>query len=472
MEFEINIILESFATLLECCRKYRIEGQHSKAYHCYLTAMMVFNRLSELENKTNVKIFKGVLPQGPLNGYYAFLEEFTIFSFYLNKVKEGLLMADKLLFSYNAGVLTNKNQIANNQRFYMASLGSVAHDKKRIRVKCAEFYNELNPSIISVKGGYLMNCRTSNFGVKPGGIYYTRTPDGIVNTKNYILELDNNFNIKSQIEIIDRSKCDEFNVRPIKGLEDVIIFIHQDELWCTCTTLDTNPEGIPQITLCKLTYCKGGTDRTDRTDRIEKTEEVELSKEIHTEFPAGAYEIHTKRPMYLIEDNRAEKNWLPFSHSDQIKFIYSYSPTRIRIPVGTSVEITKELGYLSTELLIINDTQLNFDRFRGSGGPVMLETQNGSGWLIVVHEVSWCQDQSRIYTHRFVLMNNKFEIIKISDPWFFEAHGIEFCRSMCLKGNNLVLTCGLKDEEAWCYIIDKNKVLSGLRELKDFGLGL
>lgn len=180
------------------------------------------------------------------------------------------------------------------------------------------------------------------------------------------------------------------------------------------------------------------------------------------------YQVQVKRPINFIEDNRCEKNWLPFSHGTQINFIYSYSPTKIRIPVGNEITISKETGCLDTELLVSNDTQFDFERFRGSGGPVMLETANGMVWLIVVHEVSWCPDKSRIYTHRFVIMDANYKITGISDPWFFESHGIEFCRSMCLKGDNLVLTCGLRDEEAWCYIIRKDKVISMLHDLKEF----
>jgi len=83
-------------------------------------------------------------------------------------------------------------------------------------------------------------------------------------------------------------------------------------------------------------------------------------------------------------------------------------------------------------------------------------------------EVSWCQDESRIYTHRFVLLNDKFEITKLSDPWYFENHGIEFCRGMCVKKGELIITCGIKDEEAWCYVCDIKEVMVSMKELSTF----
>jgi len=426
--------LEIINFLLGECQRFRVEGQSRKAYCCYLLACDKLD-ISH-ENPSVNKVYA--------NQIYKLLEEFTIFSYYINDntKKQGLRISDQLIFDYNCFNIINKGQISNNQRFYMKKLEYI--DKKRIQVNHDNEYLEMNPSIISNRSGYIMNCRTSNFGVKPGGVYYSKSTDGIVNTKNYILELDREFKIKSQVPLIDESIYDEYNTRPIKGLEDVIIFMHNDELWCTCTTLDTHPSGVPQISLCKIDFV------------------------MHDDSNEDEYVIKIKRPMNLLQSGRPEKNWLPFSHEDMIKFVYGYSPTQIRTPSSNLVNICKELGYLDTNLLTSNDTHLNFDRFRGSAGPLMIEMDGTRMWLIVVHEVSWCLDKSRIYTHRFVLLTLDFKIIKLSDPWYFEQHGIEFCRGMCSYKDTIILTCGLKDEEAWCYILDKKKVLESLHDLDKF----
>lgn len=439
MELQDDIIVKQLKDSVHKCGLCRNKGENTDAYKNYIEGMESFKLLASMEKK-----YGKILTSDIMRDFYILLQEFTIFAFYVNKCKDGLELSDQLLLNRIPDNIINKNLIARNQSFYMSPLSNICIDKKLIKIKCEKHYNELNPSIISTDDGYIMNCRTSNFGVKPGGIYYTKTEDGIVNTKNYILELDNNFNIKSQVEVIDFSRNQRYPNNVI-GLEDVIIFKHQGELWCTCTTLDTNPQRIPQISLCKLEYKKKDDNNIDSKD---------------------VYEINIKNPLRLLTEDRCEKNWLPFSHDNQIKFIYSYSPTQIITPRGNILKG----DFMNTDILISNNTKLNFERFRGSGGPVMLSENNKIKWLTVVHEVSWSNDNSRIYTHRFVVMNDIFDIIGISDPWYFENRGIEFCRSMCLKDDILILTCGLKDEEAWCYIIRKDKVISMIRNLDDFDI--
>ena len=185
------------------------------------------------------------------------------------------------------------------------------------------------------------------------------------------------------------------------------------------------------------------------------------------------YIIKIKRPLKLIKEDRPEKNWLPFSYGNQIQFIYGYSPTEIRTPSEKFEDLGNTSDHLENAAIVSHKTTLNFERFRGSAGPLQFKIdESETGWLIVVHEVSWNDDTSRVYTHRFVYLNNKFEIIKLSEPWYFESHGIEFCRSMCDShtSNEIILTCGLKDEEAWCYNVSINRIKEMLKDVDYFKL--
>jgi len=422
-------ISEIISFLVQKCTKNRHKGKHNQSYQYIVLVLRTFNK--DINNFN----FDGIPSQ-----YYAYvyklLEEFTIIGFYLNRKKEGIRIMDKLLLDYKTPFnIINKGQIENNQRYYMVPLDGIAKNKKRIQIKCDPDYIETNPSIIRVTGGFIMNCRTVNYGVKPGGIYYSRSPDGIVNTKNYILRLDESFNILSQTEIIDQSVIKR-HANNVIGLEDVIIFEYHGKLWFTCTTLDTTPKHA-QISLGSLT--------------LEDTF-INTSK----------FVVRDLRPINLLDPNRDEKNWLHFIQDDKIMFVYSYSPTIVReLTDGTSVNA-------DTKLFKSSPTLLNFSRFRGSGGPLKFIINDQEYWLIVIHEVSWCGDKSRIYTHRFVLFNSNFEIVKISDPWYFREHGIEFCRSICDFNESIVLTCGLKDSEAWCYVLEKSKIIELLRDLNDY----
>ena len=413
------------------CKIHREKGEHVKFMNYFNIAM----KLLKLDI-SNCKIGKNYEDNIEyLILIYKLLEEFTIISYYTNDKDFGLLISDKLLFDKNN--LLNKTLISRNQKFYMKQLQSI--NKKKIDMIPDKNYVGMNPSIIKRNEGYLMNFRTSNFGLRPGGVYYCRSDDGIIDTINYILELDNDFNILSKKKVIDNSKTKTYS-RNIKGLEDLIIFFFNDQLWGTCTLLDVNQIGTPQIGLCHL----------------------ELSGD------NSEYIINTKLPFKLISNNRPEKNWLPFVGGDELKLVYGYTPTEIITPVDKLEDMHKEIDHISYIKLTNHETILNFDRFRGSAGPLRFN----SGWLIIVHEVSWNFDNSRVYTHRFIFLDAEFIILKISDPWYFESHGIEFCRSMCDSHtlNEIIITCGIKDEEGWCYTITHEYVNSMLKNLCHYEL--
>ena len=421
--------IEIISTLYNKCKEARLGGDNKRAYSYFLLCMKVLDI-----DYLNCSLDKFPIEISSL--VYQLFDEFCIFSFYVNKKKEGLIISDKLLFNYTASQLLNTGLLARNQKYYMNKLN--VKDKKQIVVTCEENYVGMNPSIIKRNNGYLLNFRTSNFGLKSGGIYYCRSPDGVIDTINYILELDGNLNVLTKRRVHDVSKTKVYPRNNIRGLEDLIIFEIDTELWGTCTLLDAQPNHVPLIGLCKL--------------KLENDE----------------YFIKNKRPLLTETEGRCEKNWLPVYHDGKIKLVYGYSPTQVRTPCESIEHIKLEEGYLNTKILVSFVSKLKFDRFRGSGGPILFN----NGWLIIVHEVSWNHDNSRVYTHRFVYLNKEFEITKLSDPWYFESHGIEFCRSMCesINGEDIIITCGLKDEEAWCYIMEKEKITLMLKDLQEFEL--
>lgn len=423
--------------IYEQVRQFRIDGNNSKALEIILDIFRENLLIRNKYNFTNFKIKENVNRKLVIK----MLEEFSIICYYTDCRPYGINIIDKLLFDFEASGIINKNLTANNQKYYMEVLPRVS--RHRIQIKCEPEYIEMNPSIIKVKGGYLLNCRTGNFGLKHGGIYYVKTSDGIVNTKNYFLRLDTDLNIIQNNEIIDDSEYQVYNNRPIKGLEDIIIFEWNNEIWFTCTTLDTNPHNVAQISLCKL---------------------PELSED-------GKYLITVKRPIKLVNNSRSEKNWLPFVDNHQLIFVYSYHPLSIRVPMENEEDIIKNKGDLDTELFLDSPQTLNFGRFRGSAGPLKFENKNQTGYLFVVHEVSWNDDNSRVYTHRFVYVDINFnKVLKISNPFYFEHHGVEFCRSMCYSHSDyqIVLTVGIKDEQAWLYMVSIFTINKMLKDIDNF----
>jgi hypothetical protein len=67
-------------------------------------------------------------------------------------------------------------------------------------------------------------------------------------------------------------------------------------------------------------------------------------------------------------------------------------------------------------------------------------------------------NESRIYLHRFVRLDAKFNVTAVSPAWIFSHYGIEFCAGLVLDGATLVLSYGITDREAWIMRVDAREV--------------
>jgi len=351
--------------------------------------------------------------------YDKIIDEFVILGYYLDYKELALRLSDNLIFDLNCKI--EKNQIISNQRYYIQQLKINKKDKFNIKLESNQF--ALNPSIIKQENGYLINCRVVNYQLTDQGLYIIHHPNRTIITKNILLYTDTNLNIINQKEIIDKSNYQKYEGRNIIGLEDLIMFKMNEELWFTCTTLDTNINGLPQISMCKI-----------------ENNHVIVKHPIH--FP----------------NNRPEKNWLPFIHDGILKLIYEYHPFTIKTiiedininqdPINTHVNI------VNTKDILKNTYGLNLSRFKGSAAPIDFSLEE-EGYLIIVHETFNLSQGPRCYLHRFIWINKDLIIKKMSHPWYFQHHGIEFCRSMCHSyiSEEIILTYSIHDKDAqWCSI--------------------
>ena len=216
------------------------------------------------------------------------------------------------------------------------------------------------------------------------------------------------------------------------GMEDCKLFIYENQLWCSFTSLDHNHSyACPEIGF-------------------------------------GVIECLNCNPMFLILRNaiypkrpnfkRPEKNRLPFIEKKEKKpmFIYSLHPFIIK---NIDLENGSLLKHIEVPLF---DPLFTYEDFRNSAGP--LETDD-KGWLFITHEV--CHQRvpkkrSRIYTHRFLWYNSEFVLTKMSFPFYFWTLSVEYCNGMSYgeTDNSIVLSVGKFDKEAHLLVFDKNFIFS------------
>ncbi|MFY7843279.1 MAG: hypothetical protein ACOVOR_04610, partial [Rhabdochlamydiaceae bacterium] len=91
------------------------------------------------------------------------------------------------------------------------------------------------------------------------------------------------------------------------------------------------------------------------------------------------------------------------------------------------------------------DYNLDLSRFRGSAPPISYK----DGYLCLVHEVYHVSDSKILYTHRFIHIGEDFHLKRISKSFVFQTKGIEFCPGMTINNEELILTFGREDKEAY-----------------------
>lgn len=351
-------------------------------------------------------------------------EEISIVAYYTPFKYQGFEALDRLLLNKKTSETTKKRGYLNSL-FYVENLENAEFKSLAIslpRIDDNLEYKAMNPSIISTDFGYLLICRTVNF-IRSS----FKTIDGskLLNTKNILVYYDKNFNVLNQYEIVENTNRQKFPHWWVSGLEDCRIFKWESDYWFTCTIWDSNPKGIHKISLCHLS-------NTPEKDEIKVDKVIPLTTE-NKLWP--------------------EKNWLPFIINNQLNLIYWFDPFLVYKPnIETGIcEIVKKYQPKS-----------DFSKFRGSAAPIKFD----DGYLMMVHEVI-TKNRKFFYTHRFLYLNNDFEVTKVSKPFTFKHNGIEFCCAMTVdhEGKKLVMPIGIEDNEAWICFVDLDYVRSLLRIL-------
>lgn len=361
---------------------------------------------------------------------YCFDEELSISSYYTRFKSEGLFAIDSIMLNKKAPSHLKTNTLR-NLLFYVEKLPNATFlpidiELPYIVEDLPDRYNPMNPSILKTPTGYKVICRTVNYTQEGAKSFHTVDYDGIFRTRNFLLTYNPDFKLLSQKEIIENLPRDRIRTFSLEGLDDCRIFQQNGTSWFTCTTGDTNPCGNFQISLCKL-------------------EDDTLYEDIYVE---------KLTPLQGPDPYRCEKNWLPFVFQDQLRLIYSYSPFTLYQPDPETGECKTVLSY---------ESEYDFSSFRGSAGPIPFD----DGYLMLVHEVTLFQNQSRCYLHRFLYLNKQFIVEKLSLPFIFKHQGVEYCCGMTTNHaeSELILSIGIEDREAELCFVDLPTIRSLLRSL-------
>lgn len=338
----------------------------------------------------------------------------AISAFYQGDKVLGELAADTAV---ERGPEHAQQRLRNNRAFYAKdaseTFGGVG--LKEIDYKPAAPYSPTNPSVHYDGTQWRCVVRTTNYKIVNG--QYLTPDDNVIYTRNVMLELDGSLSVARAFDMVDEDSTPRSKY-PVHGFEDCRLYSDEFGFRCTATVCDFDPTG------------EG------------KREIVELTLATKT------YAINHARPWRGPWSGGHQKNWMPLSTGET--FVYSILPT-----------------------VLIGNVEKQYPMGRLRGGSQVVKVPDG--YLCLVHDVTFDGGNSRTYLHRFVLLDDKLSVTKMSPLFYFKKRGIEFCAGLAFDPaptpfhvtqthGRLIASFGVDDCSAWFAEFDYANVIAALSE--------
>ncbi|CAJ0855825.1 hypothetical protein AMST5_00868 [freshwater sediment metagenome] len=258
-------------------------------------------------------------------------------------------------------------------------------------------YPLFNPSVIAWQKGLLFVSRCTNEIMLGTGMQFAINQ--IRETQNVLCYYDNELSL-TKIEVIDDSLLQhELSEKGYQGFEDARVFEWKGGIWLLAAA--RFPNAYKQVLL--------------------KLEGKNVVNYIVINSPRGV---------------EMEKNWIPLVKGLQLFFIYKVAPTIV-------FELVNER---SLELVKGDPTNADEGQLELRGGTQFIPWSGG--YLGVAHDTPFQMDGMLYYTHRFIVIDDKFRVREVSNSFFIQHKGVEFATGMAILGGKVLISYGLQDRAA------------------------
>ena len=281
----------------------------------------------------------------------------------------------------------------------------------------------MNPSVYLDGDQLLVNIRHVNYTLyhsenkkfqhRYGPLQYLHPENDIkLRTWNYVCTLNNDLTLNT-ISKVDTSKLDVEPIWEFVGLEDARLFRWDKKLYLCGVRRDTTTNGQGRMELS----------------------EIEMSGNTVKEI------TRTRIPGPGNNDTYCEKNWMPII-DQPYNYIKWSNPTEI-VKFDLATKTTKTI-HLDENKFISGQPD-----FRGSSHVIPY----GDNYLALIHEVDLFKpvvgNKDAAYTHRFIVWDKDWNIVKFTDAFSFMNADIEFCCGATFYKDDLLLSFGFQDNCAF-----------------------
>ena len=406
---------ERLEGIYEVIKHYRINSKHKLCFEFYNIAKKILDRN---ENR-DVYLF--------LNNevyLYKIYYEYTIFAAY-NNIEN---INDELVVVLNNPLNTSEmNCLLSNMKFYNQTLrnDTICHSNHTITINIngdnTKFASSSSCLIKNpTNDGYLMNVRYVNYYIEPDGSY-TNCEKYIISANKFI-QLDKHFKVVKEkwMELL-------FDGRKYMGIEDVRIYYDNYKN--------------------KLLYIGTGCHSSNKLGIVSG------------EYDLNNMKFETKELNQTFNKTSCEKNWVFVDFKNDTHIIYDWNPLKIcKIDDMNTLNIveTKPMpnifsqvrgsscGYIYNKKIGLNEK-----------GNVKIDIVESEIWF-VNHIVSY--ESPRHYYHIISVFDSEMNLLRYSAPFKFEGQAIEYCLSIVVNDEKILINYSVWDRSTKIGVYDKKYI--------------
>ena len=275
--------------------------------------------------------------------------------------------------------------------------------------------------------GYHMNIRYVNYHITENGSYINC--DRYIITSNNYIEYDKDFNIKQQktFDLV-------FDNRQYIGIEDIRIFTYDDS--------------------DKIIFTGTGFHQNNKLGIVIGDYDIENGKLNYKEITQEFNNTNCEKNWVFVDYNGSKDSTFGTTH-----IVYDWCPLKIcKINPNNQLDIvtTKEMPAL-------------FSRTRGStcgfkyhkkinennNGNITIDILDTEIWF-VTHIVSY--ESPRHYYHVIAVFDSSMNLLRYSAPFKFEGEPIEYCLSIVVEDDRVLMNYSTWDRTTRIGIYDKKYI--------------
>ena len=410
---------ERLEGLYEVLQYYRLTSKHKLGDMIYQLA----KKILDLNKKRDHYLFLH-------NDIYTskMYYEYTIIASYLGVTD---INYEVIKVLNNSKDMNETNNLLSNMKFYKHILnqkGRINLDKKfvlNLNNENIEFISSSSCLIPNIdKNGYKMNIRFVNYYITDSGAYLN-CDKHIISINNYI-EFDSSFNITNEN---DKWMELMFDGRRYIGVEDIRIF----------NDIETN----------ELLYIGTGYHQNEQIGIVSGKYDIDNLKLVGNEIKQD------------FNNSGCEKNWVFIDFNNTSHIVYDWNPLTI-------CKINNATNKL--EKVAKRETPAIFSRVRGSTNGFKYSKKTGSSinngnisiditedeiWF-VNHIVSY--ESPRHYYHIISVFDSNMNLLRYSAPFKFEGDPIEYCLSIVVEDEQVLMNYSTWDRTTRIGIYDKKYI--------------